>query len=57
MLTSSPLFSIAITLIRANRGAIVVEAHGLVRRGRYPTCGTTSARVHDHYRRHLVDLP
>lgn len=57
MLTSSPLFPLAITLIRAGRGAIIVEAHGLVRRGRCPACGTTSGRVHDRYRRRVVDLP
>lgn len=57
MLTPSPLFPLAIRLIRLDHGSIVVEAHGLVRRGRCPSCGTTSTRIHDRYRRHPVDLP
>jgi transposase len=57
MLTSSPLLPIVISLIRLDRGSVVLEAHGLVRRGRCPTCGTTSGRVHDRYLRHPIDLP
>jgi len=57
MLTSSLLFPIAIRLIRHDRDAIVLDAHGMVRRGRCPTCGSISARVHDRYRRHPIDLP
>jgi transposase len=57
MLTPSPLFPIAIRLIRLDHGTIVLDAHGLVRRGRCPACGATSARVHDRYRRSPTDLP
>jgi transposase len=57
MLTPSPLLPIAIRLIRLDHGSIVLEAHGTVRPGRCPRCGTTSAPVHDRYRRHPVDLP
>jgi len=57
MLTSSFLFPIAIRLIRLDRGSIVLDAHGMVRRGRCPACGTTSARVHDRYHRHPIALP
>lgn len=57
MLTPSPLFRLAIRLIRLDHGSVVVDAHGLVGRGRCPSCGTTSRRIHDRYRRHPVDLP
>jgi len=57
MLTLSLLFPIAIHLIRLDCGLIVLEAHRLIRRGRCPACGVTSARVHDRYHRHPVDLP
>lgn len=57
MLTPPLLFPIAIRLIRLDRGSIVLEAHGLIRRGRCPACGVTSARVHDRYQRHPIDLP
>ncbi len=57
MLTPSLLFPIAIRLIRLDRGSIVLEASGMIRRGRCPACGVTSARVHDRYQRHPLDLP
>jgi len=57
MLTPSLLFPIVIRLIRLDRGSIVLEAHGMTRRGRCPACGVTSARVHDRYQRHPIDLP
>jgi hypothetical protein len=57
MLTPSLLFPIAIRLIRLDRGSIVLEAHGMIHRGRCPACGVTSARVHDRYHRHPIDLP
>ena len=57
MLTPSLLFPIAIRLIRLDRGSIVLEAHRLIHRGRCPTCGVTSARMHDRYQRHPIDLP
>jgi len=57
MLTPSLLFPIAIRLIRLDRGSIVLKAHRLIHRGRCPTCGVTSARVHDRYQRHPIDLP
>lgn len=57
MLTSSPLIPIAVRLIRLDHGSIILEAQGLIRRGRCPTCGSTSDRVHDRYRRTPVDLP
>ena len=57
MLTPSLLFPIAIRLIRLDRGSIVLEAHGLICRGRCPACGIASARVHDRYQRHPIDLP
>jgi len=57
MLTPSLLFPIVIRLIRLDRGSIVLEAHGLIHRGRCPACGVTSARVHDRYQRHPLDLP
>jgi transposase len=57
MLTPSPLYPIAIRLIRLDHDSLVLDAHGMVRRGRCPTCGATSARVHDRYCRHPIDLP
>ncbi len=57
MLTPSLLFPIAIRLIRLDRGSIVLEASGMIRRGRCHVCGITSARVHDRYQRHPIDLP
>lgn len=57
MLTPSPLFPVAIRLIRLDHDMIVLDTYGLVRRGRCPTCGATSARVHDRYRRSPTDLP
>ncbi len=57
MLTPSLLFPIAIRLIRLDRGSIVLDAHEMIHRGRCPTCGITSARVHDRYQRHPIDLP
>lgn len=57
MLTPSPLCPLAIRLIRCNQGSVILDAQGTVRRGRCPTCGTTSSRVHDRYRRHPSDLP
>ncbi len=57
MLIPSLLFRIVIHLIRLDRGLIVLEANGFIRRGRCPACGVTSARVHDRYHRHPVDLP
>lgn len=57
MLIPSPLVPIAIRLIRYDHDSVVLDASGTVRRGRCPACGTTSARVHDRYRRHPRDLP
>lgn len=57
MLIPSPLVPLAIRLIRCDHGSVILDAHGTVRRGRCPTCGTTSIRVHDRYRRHPSDLP
>lgn len=51
------LVPIAIRLIRCDHGSVVLDAHGTVRRGRCPSCGTTSIRIHDRYRRHPSDLP
>lgn len=57
MLTPSPLVPIAIRLIRCEHNSVILDAHGTVRRGRCPTCGTTSSRIHDRYCRHPIDLP
>jgi len=57
MLTPSLLFPIAIRLIRLDRDSIVLEASGMIHRGRCPASGVTSARVHDRYQRHPLDLP
>lgn len=57
MLTPSPLCPLAIRLIRCDHESIILEAHVTVRCGRCPTCGITSIRIHDRYRRHPRDLP
>lgn len=57
MLSPSPLVPIAIRLIRCDHGSVVLDAHGTIRGGRCPACGTTSIRVHDRCRRHPSDLP
>ncbi len=57
MLTPSLLFPIVIRLIRLDRGSIVLDVHEMIHRGRCPACGVTSARVHDRYHRHPLDLP
>ncbi len=57
MLTPPLSRPIAIRLIRLDHGSIVLDAEGIVRGARCPTCGRLCTRVHDRYVRHPIDLP
>ena len=38
-------------------GVVVMDVHPRVRRSRCRRCGRVSARIHNHYRRRVADLP